>query len=235
MKLLHAALPNLLILPSLVSAHFTITVCFQLNDGSGNVSPVEGALVKCYDDDYFPDPDDGVGPANGVVTDANGCASLEDNQWWLENPDIFCRIEANGGCFAEQATVVENDHTKYNDLNFGKIDLQFDMDYCGDFDLGSNGCGVDAFPDILNDVFTDVSGFESQCAAHDTCYSDCTKRRSKCDDEFLDDMLNTCANQESCEALARIFYEAVDNFGLVPCKQSRKGFCPRKSVKKCKR
>jgi len=235
MKLFHAALPNLLFLPSLVSAGFTTKVCFQLNDGSGNVSPVEGARVKCYDDDYFPDGDDRVGPANGVLTDANGCASLYDNQWWFENPDIFCRIEANGDCFAEQATNVACDHNNNRDLDLGTIDLMFDMDYCGDFDLGSNGCGVEAFPDVLNSVFTEVSGFESQCAAHDSCYSDCTKLRSTCDDDFLNDMLLTCANQESCEALAQIYYEAVDNFGKVPCKQSRKGVCPKKSVRKCKR
>lgn len=236
MKLLYASLGNILILPSLVSASFTTTVCFQLTDGAGNTAPVEGGLVKCYDDDLFPLPDDRVGPTDGAVTDANGCASLFDNQLWFESPDVYCRIEANGDyCFAEQATGPACDHNSNNDLDLGTIDLSFDMDYCGDFDLASNGCGSASFPDIFNDVFTAVSGFASQCAVHDNCYDDCTENRSKCDDDFLDDMLLTCSGQESCELLAQIFFEAVDTFGFRPCKAARTGSCNRREIRKCRK
>jgi hypothetical protein len=212
-----------------IASGFKVNVCFTLaNKG------VEGAEVQCYDEDSW-GSDAIVGPASPAYTDSNGCVSITDNQSWWEMPDIYCYIVANGDCFASVTTSTMNDHQTDGDVNFGTIALGYDHDYCGDFGAGGNGCGGASFPSWLNDAFTSVSGFGTQCAAHDSCYGDCSKTRSKCDDDFLDDMDAACAGSWTCSLLADIFYEAVDSYGGERfCKAGRdKGLCEDAGYNKC--
>lgn len=228
MKLFVTSFSLFLLLPSLATAHFTTNVCFAIND-----SPVIGALVKCWDDDYG--WDDRVGPSAGARTDSNGCVSLYDSQFWWEKPDVFCRIDPNGDCFAEATTVTKSDHNSNRDANFGTVALQYDEDYCGDFGgLDINGCGPSQFPSFLRDALTEASGFENQCNAHDICYDDCSKKRSDCDDDFHDDMLSTCAGQSNCELLAYLYFTAVDTFGYEACADnSRRNDCDQAGFDRC--
>jgi len=214
-----------LLLPSLAFAGFTTEACFELNGG-----PIVGALVKCWDDDYG--WDDRVGPSGGVLTGDDGCASLYDNQWWWESPDVYCVIDPNGDCFPETTTPTKNNHKTRRKANFGTLQLSYDDDYCGDFGYDNNGCGTAFFPSWLRDTLTDVSGFENQCAAHDTCYGVCLKTRSECDSDFYDDMLATCAGQDNCEFLGFLYFQAVDQFGYDSCAASR-GNCDQAGLVRC--
>merc|ERR1712113_809472 len=113
-------------------------------------------------------------------------------------------------------TRTENHHRTDRDLDFGTIALQLDEDYCGEF-VSDNGCGGASFPSWLNNAMTSISGFASQCGAHDECYGNCDKLRSECNDDFLDDMLAVSGGQFNLEFLAYQFYNAVDTWG--------QGFC----------
>jgi len=219
-------LAALLFLPSVTAwgwgcknVNFDVSVCFEMGE-----LPIVGATVKCWDDDYG--WDDHVGPSNGVVTDSNGCATLNDRQCWWEKPDIYCEIEANGGCFRETLTSTKNDHNYRNDLNFGNIVVAKDNDYCTEngYGQGYNGCGASYFPSWLRDALTEASGFAAPCTAHDSCYEDCTKSQQECDDEFYYDMLGTCAGQSNCEFLAYQYFLAVELFGEASYNESR-GAC----------
>ena len=202
---------------SIVAADFTTTACFTVEG-----EPVSGAVVKCWDQDWG--SDDVVGDSNGVLTDSTGCASIEDTGSWWEDPDVYCRIYPNGACFAEYSTgVVETDSDV--DVDLGYHDLSYDDAYCGDFGADANGCGPESFPTWLNDVATSVSGFDSQCSAHDACYADCTKTRSYCDIEFEFDMYATCAGGWTCQILADLFYQAVSDHGQAACESARLGSC----------
>ena len=225
MKSLIASFSLFVLSPSLATAGFTTNVCFTIND-----SPVVGALVKCWDDDLT--TDDRVGPSGGARTDSNGCVSLYDSQSWLESPDVFCRIDPNGDCFAEATTSTKSDHNKRRDANFGTVALQYDEDYCGDFG-GGNGCGTSQIPSFLRDTLTETSGFKNQCNAHDICYGDCSKKRSDCDDDFYDDMLSTCAGQVNCELLAYFYFTAVDTLGYEACDNSRRNDCDQAGLDRC--
>jgi hypothetical protein len=225
MKSLIASFSLFVLSPSLATAGFTTNVCFTIN-----ASPVVGALVKCWDDDYG--WDDRVGPSGGARTDSNGCVSLYDSQSWWENPDVFCRIDPNGDCFAEATTSTKSDHNKRRDANFGTVALQYDEDYCGDFG-GGNGCGTSQIPSFLRDTLTETSGFKNQCNAHDICYGDCSKKRSDCDDDFYDDMLSTCAGQVNCELLAYFYFTAVDTLGYEACDNSRRNDCDQAGLDRC--
>ncbi|OEU06516.1 hypothetical protein FRACYDRAFT_254536 [Fragilariopsis cylindrus CCMP1102] len=226
MKSLIASFSLFVLSPSLATAGFTTNVCFTIND-----SPVVGALVKCWDDDYG--SDDRVGPSGGARTDSNGCVSLYDSQSWLESPDVFCRIDPNGDCFAEATTSTKSNHNKRRDANFGTVALQYDEDYCGDFGLDTNGCGTSRIPSFLRDTLTETLGFENQCNAHDICYADCSKKGSDCDDDFYDDMLSTCAGQVNCELLAYFFFTALDTFGYEACDNSRRNDCDQAGLDRC--
>ena len=201
------------VLPQLVTADFTTRACFTVEG-----EPIVGATVKCWDSDWG--TDDVVGPEEGVLTNDNGCVEVfDDNSWW-EDPDVYCKIISNGDCFATFATY-EWETDSNTDVDFGYFDLTYDPDYCGDFGYASNGCGPDSFPDWLNDVATSVSGFATQCAAHDNCYADCQSTRSNCDIQFEADMYNQCAGSWTCEILASLFYEAVDAGGEEACIAAR--------------
>jgi hypothetical protein len=213
-KMMKTVMSILAFLP--VARAFKVNVCFTVaNKG------VQGAKVQCYDSDWG--TDDKVGP-NPAYTDSDGCVSINDDQSWWERPDIYCKVYANGDCFGDATTNTKNDHRTNRDANFGTIALTSDPDYCGNFGADSNGCGPGSFPSWLSDGATEVSGFANQCGAHDNCYGDCTKKRSKCDADFLDDMNAVCAGSSSCSVLAKIYYEAVDSpFGEDACQASRDG------------
>lgn len=206
-------LAALFLLPSVASwgcttGNFDVDVCFEMSD-----LPIVGARVKCWDDDSG--WDDYVGPKSGVLTDSNGCATLVDQQQWCEKPDIYCEIEANGGCFQETLTSTRNNHNYMKDLNFGTIEVAKDDDYCTESGYGEffNRCGANYVPSWLRDALTEVSGFDAPCIAHDNCYGVCSKTQEDCDDDFYNDMVGTCAGQSNCEFLAWQYYQAVVLFG----------------------
>lgn len=212
-------------LPSFVAAEFTTTACFTVEGEA-----VTNAVVKCWDSDFG--TDDIVGPPDGVLTDSTGCARVVDTQSWWEDPDVYCKIISNGDCFATFATPTIETPSNRN-VNFGYFDLMYDAAYCGDFGANSNGCGPASFPDWLNDVATEVSGFATQCAAHDACYADCGATRSYCDIEFEADMYTQCAGSWTCEILASLYYDAVHTYGESACITARQGRCT--STRKCSR
>ena len=191
--------------------------------GPTTSEPIVGAIIKCYDSDWgTDDPVGAQGSADwSYVTDESGCVVIEDNQWWFENPDYYCTIENNlsegGKCFQDTATVMKLDYPKYTDVDFGTIALEYEERYCGDLASNTNGCGPASIPDDLSVAMTDTSGFGNQCAVHDNCYDDCSKDRSLCDTDFLNDMLAICAGSSSCETLANLFYSAVVTGGETAC------------------
>jgi hypothetical protein len=201
-----------------VDAAFNVNVCFTIA-GKG----VSNALVKCFDSDWG--PDDVVGPSAGVRTGTNGCVALRDTQTWYERPDVYCQIFANGECFAGTTTRIVDDHPSSRDLDLGTLALTYDANYCGNFGAGANGCGPASFPSWLNDVATSVSGFADQCAAHDTCYSSCVVKRTRCDTDFLADMKSICTGSWTCLTLANIYYKSVNEFGGSACTSARSTKC----------
>ena len=209
---------------SVADAAFTVNVCFTVG-GKG----VNNALVKCFDEDWG--TDDRVG--SDARTNSNGCVSVTDNQRWYERPDVYCQVFANGECFAGAVTRIAVDHSSSSNLNFGTIALSYNAAYCGNFGADANGCGPASFPSWLNDAATSVSGFADQCAAHDACYSTCTKTRTQCDDEFLVDMNAVCATSWTCQTLAYLYYEAVDEFGASACTAARTGRCTSTQTELC--
>ena len=193
---------------------------------STTTQPVVGAKIRCYDSDWFSDDMIGSGGDRTSYTDNDGCGTVHDNQWWFENPDIYCTIENDpsqgGKCFQDTATAMALDWWG-TVLDFGTVSLDYEERYCGNLLANSNGCGPAAIPDDLSATLTDATGFANQCAVHDSCYTDCATDRSICDTDFLDDMLKICARQTSCEALAHLFYHAVNTGGEAACVAARMG------------
>lgn len=202
--------------PTFAEAGFTVHACFQLA-GKG----VNNALVRCYDSDWG--TDDRIG--RDTRTDSNGCVAVYDNQRWYERPDVYCKVYANGECFATTTTRILDDRSSSSPVFLGTTSLSYDGAYCGNFRAGGNGCGPSSLPSWLRDVATSVSGFRSQCAVHDACYSQCSISRSECDDDFYEDMLLACNGGWTCDTLAYLFFQAVDEFGGSACRSARLGSC----------
>ena len=147
--------------------------------------------------------------------------TIDDEQWWFENPDYYCTIEndlsVEGKCFQDTTTVMKLDYPTYQDVDFGTISLEYEASYCGSLSANTNGCGPASVPDSLSTAMTETSGFAVQCAVHDNCYSDCLQKRSDCDTAFLNNMLAITGGSTTQEALAYSFYSAVDVGGESAC------------------
>lgn len=102
------------------------------------------------------------------------------------------------------------------------VEARTKVDYCGTKDeIGR------LVPDTLGDF-----DFSKACRAHDICYADPAKTKSPCDTEFLNNMLEVCANTpfrfatltglnlrnysyyQSCVSAAYTYYYAVDRYGI---------------------
>lgn len=108
--------------------------------------------------------------------------------------------------------------------------------------LGENGCGTSEFPvpggDILSYTFSQFASelfgtgklaiWNDACNAHDRCYDSIGAPKSRCDDNFRENMLRSCANFYGagsslaakidpyyyvCEANAKVYYEVVSKYG----------------------
>ncbi len=85
--------------------------------------------------------------------------------------------------------------------------------------------GLSCGPGKLGDYFVPDSwitySFEPACDMHDKCYGTCGKKRSQCDNEFLDFMWWICDNTlgrsslsyRHCREMASIYYLAVRKYG----------------------
>lgn len=206
----------------------TIKLCANIVDG-GQSSLGVGARVDCYD--YDPgNEDDYMG---GGILDSNGCISINYKSnsgwncwnWWdaclNKKPDIYCKV--SGDCLEPTTTGTRNGQNPKGTTNFGTINVQADENFCGNPSF--NGCGAASFPDWLREVADDVSGFQTECNAHDVCYGDCSRTKSQCDDEFLDDMEAEAGNNSLALILANIFYQGVAQFGNDACLAARNA-CP---------
>lgn len=78
-----------------------------------------------------------------------------------------------------------------------------------------NGCGAEGSSVKPPDSFG-LWDFGPACNGHDICYGTCGSKKSKCDSDFLQNMLDVCSAysylpilQQSCEKLAFTYYSAV--------------------------
>lgn len=94
-------------------------------------------------------------------------------------------------------------------------------------------CGPGTLGDIVfPDNWFGWYSFESACSQHDNCYGTCGRSKTQCDDEFLQNMLNTCASltagsywRNHCEGIADIYYEAVRSRGQNSYNSAQKEAC----------
>lgn len=86
-----------------------------------------------------------------------------------------------------------------------------------------NGCGGEGITkDLVPNYFLDAN-FTPACNKHDLCYSDCSRTKKQCDDDFYDDLVDVCRKtypgfwdsvpRGLCESAAWGYYTSVNSFG----------------------
>lgn len=85
-----------------------------------------------------------------------------------------------------------------------------------------NGCGPEG-GDIKIPQGYGKADYTGSCNNHDVCYEECATPKATCDDNFLQDMYNSCAAaypgvlntlyRGGCYERAYIYYQAVSQFG----------------------
>lgn len=97
-------------------------------------------------------------------------------------------------------------------------------------------CGPGIFGDIIfPDNWFGWYSFKEPCTQHDNCYGTCGSSKSKCDNDFLLNMLDVCSTltpnsywRNHCEGIAYMYYSATVNRGQKYYDNSQKEACCKK-------
>lgn len=197
----------------------------------GELSPLSGAKVQCFDEDFL-FTDDRM--TNVVTTGEDGMAELSyqskrSSSFWRpcrgwdcwpdnHNPDIYCIVSKPGSFMTAYTSTLEN-RRQDRTTHFGTIRIYPDRVARGD--AGSiNGCGPASVWSGVRDVTTFLTGFGDECNNHDLCFNSCSETQNTCDNEFLDLMVSNCHDkydtkslQDACRAVAVGIFEVVQTLG----------------------
>lgn len=90
----------------------------------------------------------------------------------------------------------------------------------------SNGCGSKFLYNFIYQL-GEKYGFTDVCNTHDVCYGTCNVYKSNCDSTFCSGLLDLCSKQssKSCITFARLFCNAVKNFGGSAFMDAQNEYC----------
>ena len=203
-----------------------IDICVQSRELGGIITPVAGAQVRCWDEDFGNTDDSMTGTA---TTGSKGCVRLtyekKSSKWYnpctwdcgtSTDPDIYCKVDAPGYLTLHTDTLTTRNQNEVTD--FGTVTIYPERNLGPD---RSNGCGRESdWSHMVNGVADFLTGFEMCCNNHDFCYSSCGETQSSCDLEFQAIMHSKCnddwdsmAAQNACKAVADGMFALVDTFG----------------------
>ncbi|CAB9503340.1 expressed unknown protein [Seminavis robusta] len=215
----------------------------------GDTTPLQGANVKCYDQDGS----ERTPMTSTVTTDMDGVAKLDytikhlsfykkgkwDSGFFEEsrNPDIICKVSSPAGAatpIISMFTDTQWDRKQEALVDLGTIVVAPDRIKRGDVG-DANGCGPAFFPATLNRLAEEKTGMGVGCSNHDYCYGNCKGETQKsCDDEArriwrseCERKLNGETTKTICkEGLAEAMYMAVtSSAGTKAFKADQEKFC----------